>query len=278
MPSLRDQLNKLSAQFKSLSTPRLDAELLLCYVLQLSRVQLHAYDERQISAAQLQSINSLVVRRLAGESIAHILGEKEFWSQRLFINQHTLIPRPETEHLVEIVLATLPTNNVQRVIDLGTGSGAIALALAQERKHWQLTATDIDPQSLQVAQQNAERLSLQQVQFLLGDWYQALPASRYHAIVSNPPYLAEDDPHLTQDSLRFEPRRALVAGADGLAALQTVIAQAPAYLYTDGWLFVEHGCSQGDPVQQLMIEAGFKHVITAHDWAGLERITYAKFH
>jgi release factor glutamine methyltransferase len=273
MLTIKTQLAHLLTQFHSLSSPRLDAEILLSNVLQLSRAQLHAYPERELTPEQQQQLQQWVQRRLDGESVAHILGEKEFWSLPLVVNSSTLIPRPETEQLVEQVLQLLPAASVQAVADLGTGSGAIALALAHERPHWQVVATDIDPATLQTARQNAERLGLSWVEFREGDWCAALPAKKYHVIVSNPPYLRADDPHLTTDSLRFEPSGALIAGADGLAALRVIIAQARAYLADQGWLLLEHGYDQGKAVRSLMVEAGFTDVTTLQDLAGLDRIT-----
>lgn len=277
MITVKEQLSSLLTQLQTLPSPRLDAEILLSHVTQLSRAQLHAYPERELTAEQVQQLQQYVERRLKGESIAHILGEKEFWSLTLLVNGSTLIPRPETEQLVEQVLQLLPAAPVQLVADLGTGSGAIALAIAHERPHWQVVATDINPITLQTAQQNAEHLGLSQVEFFLGSWYEALPAKKYHAIISNPPYIAANDLHLATETLRFEPPQALVGGIDGLAALRAIIAQAGAYLVDQGWLLLEHGYDQGAVVRDLMAQAKFTEVVTLRDLAGLERITLGRF-
>ncbi len=248
----------------------LEAELLLALALQKPRSSLYAYPECSLTPPQIEQFSSLLKRRSSGEPLAYILGEKEFWSLPLHITQDTLVPRPETELLVELVLKTLPAQP-QQLADLGTGSGAIALALAKERPAWRLTATDASHQALQVAQQNAKRLEITNLEFLQGDWCAALPAQKYHALISNPPYIAENDPHLAD--LTFEPKQALVSGASGLDALGKIIQQSPNYLTIGGWIFLEHGCDQAAAVKELLAATGYHNVMTHQDLSGQDRVT-----
>jgi len=214
-------------QAQKLLNSRLETELLLAHVLQVSRTHLLAWPDQILTPEQQQQFQQLLQRRLQGESIAHIVGEKEFWSLTLTVSPDTLIPRPETELLVETALEKLPANILQNIADLGTGSGAIALALAKERPHWQITATDIDSAALKIAQYNAKKLALKNITFHQGNWFKALPANRqFHAIISNPPYIAENDPHLDPASLAFEPKHALISDNNGLHDLYLIIAQA----------------------------------------------------
>lgn len=273
MPTIQSSLQQAYTLLKPLSNPRLDAELLLAHILNLPRSSLHAYPEKSLTPAQQQQFDTLVQRRVSGESIAHLLGEKEFWSLNLRVTKDTLIPRPETELLVELTLAKLAPEPIQHIADLGTGSGAIALAIASERPHWQVTATDNYPATLEVAQHNAKRLQLTPIEFRRGDWCRALPLKKFNAIVSNPPYIAENDPHLTTDSLRHEPKPALVSGKDGLTALTAIINNAAQYLAEGGWLLLEHGYEQGSAVRELMLAAGYLEVVTYQDLSGLERVT-----
>ena len=253
--------------------PRLEAELLLSHALKISRSILFAFPERLINPEHQQLIAQLIQRRVAGEPIAYILQEKEFWSLPLKVTADTLIPRPETELLVELVLQLLPPNQLQSVADLGTGSGAVALAIAKERPPWQLIATDQSAAALDVARQNAVRLELSNVNFYSGSWCAALPRRDLHAIVSNPPYIAEDDAHLSNGDLRFEPQSALVAGKEGLNALRVIIEEAGHFLLPGGWLLLEHGYNQAEAVMNLMRKAGFTHMRTQQDLAGLDRVT-----
>lgn len=253
---------------------RLETELLLMHVLNTSRSTLIAYPERTLDTTQHHHFTALLARRMRGEPIAYLLNEKEFWSLPLHVTPDTLIPRPETELLVECMLQQLP-HSTQHIADLGTGSGAIALALAHERPNWQIAATDRSPATLAIAQNNAQRLGITHITFHCGDWHTALPPHQYNAIASNPPYLRADDPHLQQGDVRYEPLTALTAGPDGLLHLRHIITTSPTYLVTGGKLFLEHGYDQASPVRQLLHDAGYVDITTCRDLAGHERMTFA---
>lgn len=249
---------------------RLDTELLLCKVLERGRAFLYAHPETRLTDAQARAFDRLFARRLGGEPMAYILGEQEFWTLRLMVSPATLIPRPETELLVELALA-LVTEPAARVLDLGTGSGAIALALARERPAWQLTGVDSSTAALAVAEANRVALGLDNARFRYGDWLTGA-ADHHHLIVANPPYVDAADPHLARGDVRFEPRAALVAADAGMAALRAIIAGAPAHLCAGGWLLLEHGSSQGAAVRERCAVA-FREVQTWRDLAGCERVT-----
>ncbi|MBP7547913.1 MAG: peptide chain release factor N(5)-glutamine methyltransferase [Corallincola sp.] len=252
-------LNWASGLLTGSDSPRLDAQVLLCHQLQRPRSYLFAHGDRLLSALDWQGFQQLVAARASGQPVAYLVGEREFWSLPLMVSAATLIPRPDTEALVAHAL-TLPIAPKARVADLGTGSGAIALALASERPDWQLWACDRSPEALAMAAANGTRLALTNVQFCAGDWYQALPmaAVPLQLIISNPPYLAPLDPHLGEGDLRFEPVTALVADDDGLADLRLLIAQAHHYLEPRGYLLLEHGATQGPAVAALMAAHGFE--------------------
>lgn len=265
------ELLKSGADLDS-DSPRLDVELLLAHALGQTRTWLYTWPETHVAGDREAVFRELLSRRRAGEPLAYITGEREFWSLPLAVDDRTLIPRPETETLVSWALELrLPA--AARVADLGTGSGAIALALASERSEWQLTAIDHSDAALAVAAANARRLDIGNVTFVVSDWFAELGAQRFDAIVSNPPYVADGDPHLGQGDLRFEPRAALVAGDDGLCDLRSIIAGAPGHLAPGGWLLLEHGAQQGAAVRTLLEEAGFTGVGTRDDLAGLPRIS-----
>lgn len=232
-------------------TPNLDAEFLLTHVLHVSRTYLFTHTEQTLTVKQRQKFSALLTRRLRGEPIAYITGHQGFWALDLQVSKDTLIPRPETELLIELALHQLPKNQAIKVADLGTGSGAIALALASERPSWEIYATDNSAAALKIAQQNALNLGLKNLHFYQGNWCDALPASDFTAIISNPPYLAENDPHLLQSGLPFEPQRALVAGEAGLQAIREIIEQAQGYLLSGGWVMLEHGYMQVNAVTEL---------------------------
>lgn len=253
-------------------SPQLDAELLLARVTGRTRAQLRAAPERILNAEEEAELSKLVERRRRGEPIAYILGTREFWSLELQVNSDVLIPRPETELLVERALIHLPETRPAQALDLGTGSGAIALALAQERSLLQVTATDFSSAALKVAELNARRLRLP-VRFILANWYSALPQCRFDLIVSNPPYIAENDPDLEPAVLASEPREALIAGPSGLEAIEQIVSGAPPFLLPDGWLLLEHGWRQAEAVRSLLVSAGFSGVASHADLAGAERVT-----
>lgn len=258
----------------SLPDARLDAEWLLCHVLQKNQAWLRAFADSALTPAQWQQYQELIVRRSGGEPVAYLTGRQGFWSLDLEVTPDTLVPRPDTELLVETVLSLLDEQEHQ-VIDLGTGSGAIALALAAERPHWQVMATDIDDNSLALARRNAERHQLD-VELLKSHWLRQLGDQRFHLIVSNPPYIRADDPHLRGAGVRFEPLRALISGADGLDDIREIIATAPQHLFDGGWLVLEHGYDQGAAVRALFAAAGWQAIETRRDLGSNERVTLAR--
>lgn len=274
MPSLTlaDALRAAIAHLAMHESARLEAELLLAQVVGQSRSYLIAFAERTLTAAQTQAFAALLSRRAAGEPMAHILGRREFWSLDLHVTPDTLIPRPETELLVELALARIPAAAQWDIADLGTGSGAIALAVAHERPHCRIAASDTSAQALSVAQRNARRLELGTVSFHQGAWYQPFAGRHFDMILSNPPYIRSDDPHLRVGDVRFDPRSALVAGPDGLDALRAIIVEAPEHLNPGGWLLVEHGYDQGDAVVALFAQAGFAEIATVRDPGGQPRV------
>lgn len=241
---------------------RLDVELLLCHCLDKPRSYLRAWPEHTLSAQQQQDFEALLARRISGEPVAYILGEREFWSLPLKVGPATLIPRPETELLVEAALQLAPPS-CRRILDLGTGTGAIALALAKERPDWIVCATDKNPQALVLAQSNSTLLQLP-LELIESDWFEQV-SGQFDLIVSNPPYISADDPHLQQGDVRFEPLTALVAHDQGLSDLQRIIQDAPDYLTPGGYLLLEHGWQQGDAVVALLNQRGFANVINRTD-------------
>lgn len=272
---VRSLLRKASAILKDAGSPEpaAEASLLLTHVLQRPRSWLYAWPESAIDQAQANRFLTLIERRCAGEPVAYLTGRREFWSLDLKVTPDTLIPRPETELLVERALALMPASSAVRVVDLGTGSGAIAAAVASERAQWRILATDANAAALAVAEENFSRLGLSRITTRLGDWLAPLGGKCFDLILSNPPYVAERDPHLHRGDLRYEPRRALTSGDDGLADLRRLCREAPRHLAAGGWLVVEHGYDQGPAVRQLMAAAGLREIATHPDLGGLERVT-----
>ena len=271
--TLRQLLVDAAGQLTEVSeSPRLDAEVLLAAALGRPRSHLHAWPERMLEPEQADLFSAWLDRRRAGEPVAYLLGRREFWSLELEVTPDTLIPRPETELLVELALERLPANRPVKVADLGTGSGAIALALALERPLACIVATDQSPAALAVARRNAQRLNLiTQVAFRQGDWCGPLAGERFELIVTNPPYVAATDCRWQAGELRFEPPAALISGADGLDALRRIIAAAPDSLQPGGWLLLEHGYDQGEAVPALLRKRGFVEINDDQDAAGLSR-------
>lgn len=259
----------------SAATPDLDAELLLSHVLGTSRARLRSHPEDAASDSQSARYIELIERRATGEPLAYVIGRRDFWSLRLTVTPAVLVPRPETELLVERAL-DLRREEFGRVVDLGTGSGAIALTLASERPGWQVSATDVSEEALAIARSNAESLDLKRVQFLHGSWFEPLAGRTFDLIVSNPPYVAADDPAMQDPALRHEPRGALTPGFDGMVSLRTIIASAPDYLERDGWLLLEHGSNQAAEVARELVARGLRHVRSHRDLAGHERMTEAQ--
>jgi release factor glutamine methyltransferase len=252
---------------------RLEAQLLLAHVLAVPRAQLHSHPEAPADASQAALYRRLLERRAAGEPLAYLTGRREFWSLDLAVTPAVLIPRPETELLVERALALGPPQRA-RAADLGTGSGAIALALARERPGWRIVATDVSAPALAVARANAAALGATAIEFLAGSWFEPLPGARFDLLVSNPPYVAADDPALADPALAFEPPVALTpAGGDALAALRILARGAAPHLEPGGWLLLEHGANQGREVRAELVAAGFAHVRSHRDLAGHERMT-----
>ncbi len=257
-------------------TPSLDAELLLAHVLSVPKVSLISYPERRLTDAEQEMFNGLIEARQTKKPIAYLLGHKEFWSQTLKVSPAVLIPRPETELLVELLLREQVGTSLL-IAELGTGSGAIALSLARERPRWIVHATDLSETALQVAKQNADDLTLHNVSFYQGNWCHALPLKRYDVIVSNPPYLSGDDPHLQQSEISFEPSLALVSGSDGLEAIRSIVREARGYLKPAGQLVIEHGWNQAAAVRELFEQAGFFRVELYQDLSGLDRVTRGQY-
>ena len=254
---------------------QLDAELLLAHALNRSRTWIKAHAEALAETGLPGAYHELITRRAGGEPVAYIVGYRDFWTQRLAVNPAVLVPRPETELLVERALA-LVSEPVARVVDLGTGSGAIALALADERNRWTVTATDISEPALATARANATSLGLK-VEFVLGAWFAPLGDRRFDLVVSNPPYIAAGDPALRSAPLQQEPQVALTPGADGMASLRTIIRSAPRHLERCGWLLLEHGADQAAAVADELVERGFVSVRSHRDLAGHERATEAQW-
>jgi release factor glutamine methyltransferase len=257
-------------------TPELDAEVLLAHALGGRRARLQSHADEERSEDERTAYQRLIDRRATGEPVAYIVGEKEFWSLRLAVSAAVLVPRPETELLVERALQLGATNPL-RALDLGTGAGAIALALAHERPQWQITATDVSEAALAVARANALALGAPQVEFVCGSWFEPLAGRTFALIVSNPPYVAADDPALLQAPLCYEPRVALTPAGDALADLRRIIRQAPEHLARGGWLLLEHGATQAGEVARELVVRGFRHVRSQRDLAGLERMTEAQW-
>jgi len=255
---------------------RLDAEILLALTLQKPRTWLYTWPEHIPSLPEQHMYLDLLRRRQSGEPVAYLTHRREFFGLELKINHHVLVPRPETETLVQCVLDVLADNSAARIADLGTGSGAVALALASQKPQARIVATDASSDALALARENAERLGIDNVTFMAGDWLVPLSGLTFDLIASNPPYIAEDDPHLSRDGVRFEPKPALVSGKDGLDAIRQLVTESPACLETGGWLMIEHGFDQGEAVRGLFTEVGFIDVVTHRDLGGNERVTIGK--
>ena len=258
-------------------SPARDVEILLCHCLNKTRTWLYTWPETEVSGEALQHFKHLLDRRYAGEPIAYLTGHREFWSLDLAVAPSTLIPRPETETLVEWALE-LPLPDRAAALDLGTGTGAIALALASEKPHWQVKGLDISAQAVRLAKDNALANDLKGVEFAESDWFSSLDKDSFDLLVSNPPYVEKGDPHLSQGDVRFEPESALVAASAGLADLAAIVETAPDYLNNQGWLLLEHGFDQGPAVRELLTQRGFSAVATRQDLAGQARITGGQWH
>ncbi|EPJ49776.1 MAG: N5-glutamine S-adenosyl-L-methionine-dependent methyltransferase [Osedax symbiont Rs2] len=257
------------------TSPELDVQLLLAEVLSQSSSYLYTWPERHLSAKQLEEFSDLLRRRIEGEPVAYLLGYQDFWSLRLQVSEDTLIPRPDTELLVEQALSLLADGHC-RVADLGTGTGAVALSLASERPHWEIWACDYVVAAAQLAETNRAQHRLENVQVVTGSWFEPLQG-KFQLIVSNPPYIEAEDEHLNAGDLRFEPRSALVSGFDGLLDIKYIISNASQYLQPNGWLLLEHGYNQGQAVQKLFVDNGFKQVHTEQDLGANDRVTMGQW-
>jgi release factor glutamine methyltransferase len=253
------------------TSARIEVQCLLQTVLQVNRAWLLTHPEHALDTEQQAHYTELFERRLRGEPLAYLLGEREFYGLNFIVTPATLIPRPDTELLVELALQHIPQHG--RVLDLGTGSGAIALSIAHARPDAGVTALDASGEALDIARKNTQRLNISNVRLLCSDWFAALPGERFDLIVSNPPYIAADDAHLAQGDLRFEPHSALASGIDGLDDIRRISAQAKVHLNNGGWLLFEHGYDQAERVRALLQQAGFSEVFSACDLAGVERVT-----
>ncbi|QMV51556.1 peptide chain release factor N(5)-glutamine methyltransferase [Ewingella americana] len=269
---LRDATRRLSAG----ESPKRDAEILLGFVTGRSRTFIMAFGETSLTASELEQLEALLARREQGEPVAYLVGEREFWSLPLSVSPATLIPRPDTECLVEQALLRLPASP-QRVLDLGTGTGAVALAIASERPDCQLIGVDLQSEAVKLAQHNAQKLAISNASFVQGSWFSPVAGQQFAVIVSNPPYIDAADPHLAEGDVRFEPASALVADNAGLADLQTLIEQAPQHLLAGGWLLLEHGWQQAQLVQQLFRQAGYHQVATVKDYGGNDRVSLGQW-
>lgn len=274
-------LSEAGSELSGSDTARLDAELLLAHVLDKPRSYFFTWPEKELSDHQQTAFQQLVAQRKQGTPVAYLTGEREFWSLCLKVNEDTLIPRPDTELLVELALAQrLPDQSQAKVVDLGTGTGAIALALAHERPDWRLWAVDMSKGALAVARENAQRNRIDHVEFLQGSWCEpvlkVLGTESLDMVVSNPPYISSDDQHLQQGDLRFEPLSALASGPDGLNDIRNIAHQSYELLKKGGWVLIEHGYDQGEAVRDILGGHGFIHARTEQDLARKDRVTLAQ--
>ncbi|TBV16182.1 peptide chain release factor N(5)-glutamine methyltransferase [Stutzerimonas kirkiae] len=274
MPTIESLLDQ--ADLPDSPSARLDAQWLLAAVLGKPVSYLRTWPEREVSAAQAERYAACLARRRRGEPVAYILGRQGFWSLELEVAPHTLIPRPDSELLVETALQALP-RGPQRLLDLGSGSGALALALASERPAWQVLGVDRVEEAVALALRNRQRLGLENADFRLGHWFSALAGQRFQLILSNPPYIRADDVHLQRGDVRFEPASALVSGADGLDDIRCIVQAAPEYLDAGGWLLLEHGYDQAEAVRALLRARGFVAVDSLRDLAGHERVSRGRW-
>jgi len=276
--TIEDALNKAQEQLKSIShSPRFDAEILLAHVLKQDRSVLKAWPERALKIQDNQQFSSLIKLRQTGKPIAYILGTKGFWTFDVEVNEHTLVPRPETELLVEHALKLIPSGANYLIADICTGSGAIAFALACERATATIYASDIDEQALAVATRTLEKLNLDNVEFFSGDLYEALPVKKYDLIVSNPPYIDKDDPYLKHPTMQHEPRQALIAENNGLAIIEKLLNEVHKYLKKEAYILIEHGHEQADAIRAIAKENGLNYSMCLQDYQALDRVSIIQY-
>ena len=257
------------------SSPDLDSEILLMKALRVSRAYLYTYNDKVIAESKKQLLEELVTRRMNKEPIAYILEKKEFWSRDFYINQHTLIPRPESEMLVELIIQTNSRKKISCILELGTGCGCISVSIAKELSHSQIVSTDICAKALEVANKNAQHYGVNNISFIKSDWFNELDNQKFDCIVSNPPYIRKDDPYLNE--LTFEPSKALVSSNDGLEAIEIIVSDAAEYVSPEGQIFIEHGKDQEKEIQKIFELNNWRDIICYRDLGGLPRITTAKF-
>ncbi len=270
---LQDSARLIGALELAPDSARIEVQCLLQQVLNVTRAYFPTHPERRLNKPEQTRYDELLQRRLRGEPIAYLLGEREFFGLSFKVTPATLIPRPETELLVELALQRISKHQLCRVLDLGTGSGAIALAIAHECSNVEVVACDASAAALEVARKNAQGLNITHVAFVLSDWFAALTGKRFDIIVANPPYVAADDPHLKQGDVRFEPLSALASGGDGLHDIRHIISHASNHLEPNGWLLLEHGYDQAAQVRELLQQAGYGEVFSALDLAKIERVS-----
>jgi release factor glutamine methyltransferase len=279
-PLTINQCLQHASQLEAVSdSARLDIELLLCHILQKNRTWLFTWPDKTLTDEQQKTFIAFFQRRKNGEPIAYIIGVREFWSLPLAVNNSTLIPRPDTELLVETTLALFVEDEpgkVRRCLDLGTGTGAIVLALASEKLHWQLLGVDFSAEAVALAEQNRRALNFDHVRVAQSNWFAQIEPQTFDVIVSNPPYIDPQDPHLQQGDVRFEPHSALIADNQGLADIEKIIRDSWQYLTADGWLVLEHGYDQGAAVRELLSAGGFTQVETRRDFGGNERVSFGQ--
>lgn len=259
-----------------MTLPRLEQDILLSYVLGVDRAKLYSHPEISLTDIQKKLFSNLVARRMNGEPIAYITGNREFWSLNFMVTNETLIPRPETEILVETILERSFHDSIV-IADLGTGSGAIALSLAHEKPQWQIHATDNCPKALEIAKKNAKLFNLLSVEFHEGNWFSALPPILFDVIVSNPPYIGEKDSDIKQEVYAYEPHCALFSNDEGFADLTHIIQESPHFLKPGGFLFLEHGFKQAEKLRKIFLKRGYTNVSTRQDYAGFDRITFGQW-
>ena len=270
-------LNWATTELSASTTARLDAELLLSHIIKKPRSYFFTWPEKELPQVQLNNFRHLIEQRKKGTPVAYLTGEREFWSLRLKVTEATLIPRPDTERLVELALSlSLPESISPKVVDLGTGTGAIALALACERPLWQITAVDKSPEAIKVAKENTKSNHINNVNIIEGSWCEPVQDIPVDMIVSNPPYVRSDDHHLQQGDVRFEPLSALASGPDGLDDIRLIAQQSFMALKINGYLLLEHGFDQGNDVQSILSDAGFSEVQTKQDLSRQDRVTFAR--
>jgi release factor glutamine methyltransferase len=275
MMTFKQWLTQAIQRLAQSESPRRDAEILLGHVTGKSRTFILAFDETVLNADETEALETLLSRRANGEPVAHLVGMREFWSLPLAVSPATLIPRPDTECLVEQALTRLPSDGCD-ILDLGTGTGAIALALASERRDCRVTAVDFIADAVALAQRNAASLGIENVTIAQSNWFSALQGQTFGMIVSNPPYIDEQDKHLAEGDVRFEPLSALVAADEGLADLAHIIREGRRFLLPGGWMLLEHGWKQGAAVRELFHQAGYGEVETCRDYGGNERLTVGR--